>query len=82
MLCSEHALIPISGYSFLARHYKRGDRITIFGFSRGGYIAFAFAYLTASQGLNLLPSRVDKYLDECMNTETRKRIKDASGTLT
>src|SRR5262245_60429548 len=38
-------------YSFLCRHYKEGDQIYCFGFSRGAFTARILADLVASQGL-------------------------------
>lgn len=51
----------IEAYDFLVRHYKPGDRICLFGFSRGAYTAKAVAGLLHMVGLlrpehaNLVP---------------------------
>ena len=39
------------GYTYISRHYEKGDRIVIVGFSRGAYTARALAGLIAAQGL-------------------------------
>ncbi|TFK56427.1 hypothetical protein OE88DRAFT_1669809 [Heliocybe sulcata] len=39
------------GYEFLMQHYQAGDKICIFGFSRGGYIARALAGMLHKVGL-------------------------------
>lgn len=44
----------IDAYGFVAEHYRPGDRIYIFGFSRGAYIARLVAALI--HGLGILPS--------------------------
>ncbi|KAG8876165.1 hypothetical protein FRB97_004372, partial [Tulasnella sp. 331] len=33
----------MGGYSFLMQHYRKGDRICLFGFSRGAYTARSLA---------------------------------------
>jgi hypothetical protein len=43
------------GYDWLARHYARGDRIFIFGFSRGAYTARSLVGLIRKCGLDLTP---------------------------
>lgn len=40
-----------SAYAFLANNYVPGDRILIFGFSRGAYTARAIAGLVTKMGL-------------------------------
>jgi len=47
-------LLPVhvmDAYRFLMRYYKDGDRIFIFGFSRGAYTARALAAMIHSVGL-------------------------------
>ena len=41
----------IAGYKFVMRHYRRGDRIYIFGFSRGAYTARFLARMISHVGL-------------------------------
>lgn len=41
----------MGGYEFLMQNYKRGDRICIFGFSRGAYTARALAGMIEKVGL-------------------------------
>jgi uncharacterized protein (DUF2235 family) len=47
-LLSDHVT---DAYRFLMRYYQKGDRIFIFGFSRGAYTARALAGLIAAKGL-------------------------------
>lgn len=57
-------------YDFLSWHYQPGDRIFIFGFSRGAYTARALAALVHMYGLlppgatNLTPYLTDMVVDE------------------
>lgn len=46
-------------YSFLCRNYRSGDRIFIFGFSRGAFTARFLAALIASEGLVPYRSEAD-----------------------
>jgi uncharacterized protein (DUF2235 family) len=48
----------IRGYTFISRHYERGDAIHITGFSRGAYTARALAGMIAAAGL-LNPAKYD-----------------------
>jgi uncharacterized protein (DUF2235 family) len=48
----------IRGYTFISRHYERGDAIHITGFSRGAYTARALAGMIAAVGL-LNPAKYD-----------------------
>ncbi|HQR27906.1 MAG TPA: DUF2235 domain-containing protein [Nocardioides sp.] len=54
-------------YTFLLRHYQRGDRIFVFGFSRGAYTARALTGMLRTVGLlrpgaeNLVPYSVKLY---------------------
>jgi uncharacterized protein (DUF2235 family) len=41
----------IAGYKFLMRYYKPGDKIYIFGFSRGAFTARFLARLVTELGL-------------------------------
>ncbi|KAF9525476.1 hypothetical protein CPB83DRAFT_859308 [Crepidotus variabilis] len=41
----------IEGYKYLMQHYRKGDKICIFGFSRGAYIARAVAGFLYKVGL-------------------------------
>ena len=41
----------IAGYKFVMRHYRSGDRIYIFGFSRGAYTARFLARMISKVGL-------------------------------
>ncbi|OOG38497.1 DUF2235 domain-containing protein [Polaromonas sp. A23] len=58
------------GYRFLAEHYRDGDRICIFGFSRGAFTARAVAGmanmygLVHPAGLAILPSMVRSYFSQ------------------
>ena len=61
------------GYRFLMNHYREGDRIFLFGFSRGAYTARVLAGLLHALGIlrpgneHLIPYALDLY---------RSRIKD------
>lgn len=48
----------MSGYQFLMQNYKLGDRICIFGFSRGAYTARALAGMVHKVGV--LPAGNDQ----------------------
>lgn len=54
-------------YTFLMRHYRRGDRVFVFGFSRGAYTARALTGMLRTVGLlrpgaeNLVPYAVKLY---------------------
>lgn len=54
-------------YKFLMQTYRRGDRIFVFGFSRGAYTALALAGMLRTVGLlrpdaeNLIPYALDMY---------------------
>ncbi|KDQ18885.1 hypothetical protein BOTBODRAFT_103545 [Botryobasidium botryosum FD-172 SS1] len=52
----EHVM---GGYKYLMQHYKAGDRIFLFGFSRGAYIARALAGMLHKVGL-LPPSMTEQ----------------------
>lgn len=58
------------GYRFLAEHYRDGDRICIFGFSRGAFTARAVGGmvnmygLVHPPGLSILPSMVRSYFSQ------------------
>ncbi|KAG8866408.1 hypothetical protein FRB98_004746, partial [Tulasnella sp. 332] len=41
----------MGGYSFLMQHYRKGDRICLFGFSRGAYTARSLAGMLHKVGL-------------------------------
>lgn len=41
----------MGGYSFLMDNYRNGDKISIFGFSRGAYTARALAGMLTKVGL-------------------------------
>lgn len=43
-------------YSFLCRNYEKGDRIYLFGFSRGAFTARVLASLIATQGVLRCPT--------------------------
>ncbi|KDQ18896.1 hypothetical protein BOTBODRAFT_153774 [Botryobasidium botryosum FD-172 SS1] len=53
---NEHVM---GGYKYLMQHYKAGDRIFLFGFSRGAYIARALAGMLHKVGL-LPPSMTEQ----------------------
>jgi len=46
----------VRGYTYVSRHYQRGDRIFLVGFSRGAYTARALAGMISAKGL-LDPTR-------------------------
>ena len=64
-------------YDFLVEHYKPGDRIYLFGFSRGAYTARVLAALIHACGLmhtknrNLVPYVIDLFRKEA--TKAKKR---------
>lgn len=41
----------VRGYTFISRHYQPGDKIFLFGFSRGAYTARALGGFIVNQGL-------------------------------
>ena len=41
----------MGGYNFLMKNYRNGDKISIFGFSRGAYVARALAGMLTKVGL-------------------------------
>lgn len=41
----------VRGYTFVSRHWERGDRIVLVGFSRGAYTVRALAALITGEGL-------------------------------
>lgn len=59
----------INAYTFLMENYKEGDKIFIFGFSRGAYTARAVAAFISACGLlesgceNLIPYAVELFRD-------------------
>jgi len=64
----------LDGYKFLARHRKTGDKILIFGFSRGAHQARALAGLMAYCGLydatiddSKLNKKAEQIWDRCRN---------------
>ena len=67
-----------SAYRWLARHYSAGDRIFLFGFSRGAYTVRSLCGLITKQGLLDLSSDMDptdvwKRVDEVF-AAYRKRV--------
>ncbi|MEZ2127645.1 MULTISPECIES: DUF2235 domain-containing protein [unclassified Sinorhizobium] len=68
-------------YIFIMAHYKPGDRLFIFGFSRGAYTARALAALIKMYGLlmpgndALVPYLVDMFwaIEKARNNEQRRR---------
>ena len=47
----------VDGYLHLSRHYRDGDRVYLFGFSRGAYIARTLAGLISQHGLLVLSGK-------------------------
>ena len=72
-------------YEFLVEHYKPGDRIYLFGFSRGAYTARALAALIHVIGLmrtknsNLVPYAIKLFESEASKA---KKINDKAEKLT
>jgi len=72
-------------YEFLVEHYKRGDRIYLFGFSRGAYTARALAALIHVCGLmhtknhNLVPYAIKLFESEASKA---KKINEKEELLT
>ena len=61
----------MDGYRFLLRYYEQGDRIYIFGFSRGAFIARFLARFISQVGLlsrgneQLVPFAYSNFLGRC-----------------
>ncbi|KIO19319.1 hypothetical protein M407DRAFT_82935 [Tulasnella calospora MUT 4182] len=59
----------MDGYRFFMKHYKQGDCICMFGFSRGAYTAGCLAGMLHKVGLlppdndQMVPSAYERYLD-------------------
>lgn len=66
----------IAGYRFLMRYYSEGDRIYIFGFSRGAFTARFLARLVSHVGLlsmgneEMVPFAYKVYQDYAMGLDT------------
>jgi uncharacterized protein (DUF2235 family) len=66
----------LKGYDWLARHYKEGDEIWVFGFSRGAYTARSMVGLIRKCGLlktstpNLLQRAEDLYRDKSAHPDS------------
>jgi hypothetical protein len=65
------------GYAFLADHFRPGDQIYIFGFSRGALQARALAGFLAYAGLPVVPEELPSDFDRTVN----KMIGIAKGEL-
>ncbi len=69
-------------YSWLAEHYRRGDRIMVFGFSRGAYTARALTGMLHTVGLirpgtaNLVPYAVKLYAQSGKEQPTKEEKQD------
>src|SRR5262245_6540223 len=63
-------------YSFLCRNYERGDRIYVFGFSRGAFTVRVLASLIATQGILTCPTEqeLSRYVPD-MYRRYRRRYK-------
>ena len=67
----------IEAYTYLMQHYEDGDRVFIFGFSRGAYTARALAAFIKECGLfergaeNLLPYAMGLFLKKAPRTDER-----------
>lgn len=69
----------LEAYRWLARHYRTGDRITLFGFSRGAYTARSLAGMIGSCGLldaAGVPEDVLSDLVERVHRRYRERDRD------
>ncbi|KAG8974052.1 hypothetical protein FRC05_007968 [Tulasnella sp. 425] len=74
----------MDGYRFLMKHYQQGDKVCMFGFSRGAYTARCLAGMLSKVGL-LLPdndqmvaSAYERYLDTSPSgTDLAKKFKKA-----
>lgn len=72
-------------YSFLMDNYQEGDRIFLFGFSRGAYTARALAALIHSVGLldagcqNLIPYAMELFNARSPNWKLLKKFKKTYG---
>ncbi|MBF0098907.1 MAG: DUF2235 domain-containing protein [Magnetococcales bacterium] len=56
----------LDGYNFLCRHYTPGDRIFLFGFSRGAATVRALAYLIQTSGLINCQAKLDQPINELL----------------
>ncbi|WP_405889713.1 DUF2235 domain-containing protein [Streptomyces sp. NBC_00133] len=69
-------------YTFLVRSYRPGDRIFVFGFSRGAYTARAFTGMLRTVGLlrpgaeNLVPYAVKLYAQRGKDNATAEQRRD------
>jgi uncharacterized protein (DUF2235 family) len=69
-----------NAYDFLSSHYQPNDRIFLFGFSRGAYIARAVAALVHACGLihhqnrNLIPYAIELFKTESAKAEKRANL--------
>ena len=72
-------------YSFLMEHYQEGDRIFIFGFSRGAYTARALAAFIHCFGIldsgcqNLIPYAMELFRSRPPNFEIMSKFKRTYG---
>ncbi len=72
------------GYEFLARHYRPGDKIFLFGFSRGAYAVRSIAGMIAKVGL-IKPGKIDRWhirrafrlYQDCDNQHRAEQFKSA-----
>jgi uncharacterized protein (DUF2235 family) len=75
----------VKAYSFLMDHFKQGDRLFLFGFSRGAYAARVLAGFIHSCGLlepgcqNLIPYAMKLYKANKVNFEIMNRFKSTYG---
>ncbi len=72
-------------YSFIMNNYEEGDRVFVFGFSRGAYTARSVAGLIQSCGLlekgntNLLPYALEMFQSKNINFEVLAKFKHTFG---
>ena len=75
----------VEAYTYLMNHYEDGDKVFIFGFSRGAYTARALAGFIKVCGLfengaeNLIPYAMGLYLKKTPKSDPEKFYKVLSG---
>ncbi|MFK5984028.1 MAG: DUF2235 domain-containing protein [Pseudomonadota bacterium] len=75
----------VEAYSFIMDHFEQGDRLFLFGFSRGAYTTRVLAGLIHSCGLlepgcqNLIPYAMKLYKAEKVDFKTMSRFKSSFG---
>ncbi len=74
-----------AAYTFLVRHWEPGDRVFVFGFSRGAFTARALTGMLATLGLlrpeaeNLVPYAMKLYASEARHARTAEAAVTGDG---